>query len=56
MVSIPVLIAYVVVIAVYLTGCLIIHLREIHDQKQADRNSRSSRSVPKHGGPHASHP
>ena len=56
MVSIPVLIAYVAVITIYLTGCLIIHLRDIHDAKQEDRNSRSDRSMPKHGGPHASHP
>jgi hypothetical protein len=47
------LIAYLVVITIYLTGCLIIHLREIHDEKRSDQDSRSGRSAPRRGGSHA---
>jgi hypothetical protein len=53
MVSIPVLIIFLTVVAVYLTGCLIIHIRENHADKPSDRNDHSSRSTPRQGGPHA---
>jgi hypothetical protein len=43
MVSIPVLIIFLAVVAIYLTGCLIIHIREIHDDKRSGRNHRSRR-------------
>jgi len=56
MLSIPVLIAYLVVIAVYLTGCLIIHLRDVHDDKRRDQGSRTNRFITRHGGPHTTHP
>jgi hypothetical protein len=49
------LIAYLVVITIYLTGCLIIHLREIHDEKRSDQDSRSKLSAPRHGSSHAIH-
>lgn len=51
----PLLIGYLVVIAIYLTGCLIIHLREIHDEKRSDQDDSSKRSTPGHGGSHAVH-
>jgi hypothetical protein len=55
MLSIPVLIIYLVVIAVYLMGCLIIHIRDTHDGKRSDRNDRSNRSAPRPGGSHEIH-
>lgn len=55
MLSIPVLIAYAVVIAIYLTGCLIIHLHDVREEKRTHEDGRSGRSVPRHGGPHAIH-
>jgi len=55
MVSTPVLIIFLSVISVYLTGCLIIHIRDVHDDKRSDHDDRSNRSTPRHGGPHAIH-
>jgi hypothetical protein len=55
MVSIPVLIIFLTVIAVYLTGCLIIHVRDSRDDKPSDRNGQSDWSAPRHGGAHAIH-
>jgi hypothetical protein len=55
MLSTPVLIIYLVVIAVYLTGCLIIHIRDSHDDGRSDQNDRSDRSASRHGGSHAIH-
>ena len=55
MVSIPVLIIFLTVVAVYLTGCLIIHIRDSHDDKPSDRGGRSNRSTPRQGGAHAIH-
>jgi hypothetical protein len=55
MMSIPLLLGYLVVIAVYLTGCLIIHLRDSHDDKHRDKDSRAKRSTPRDGGAHAIH-
>jgi hypothetical protein len=55
MVSTPVLIIFLSVIAVYLTGCLIIHIRESHDDRRSDQKDRSNRSTPRRGGPHAIH-
>ncbi len=53
--SLPVLTVFLVVIVIYLAGCLRYHLRDIHenraDQKDADRKSAS-----RHGRPHAKHP
>jgi hypothetical protein len=55
MVSIPVLIIFLTVVAVYLTGCLIIHIREARDDKPSGQNDHSNRSTPRQGGPHAIH-
>jgi hypothetical protein len=52
MLSIPVLIAYLVVITIYLIGCEIIHLRDIHDDKRSDQDGGSQGSAPRHGGAH----
>ena len=52
MISIPVLIIFLVLIAVYLSGCLFYHIRDIHDERK-DQNGSSSRSMPRHGGSHA---
>lgn len=49
------LIAYLVVITIYLAGCLIIHLREIHDDKRSDQDGHSKLSAPRRGGSHAIH-
>ncbi len=54
MVSIPVLMIFLAVVAVYLSGCLIYHIRDIHD-KRKDQNDSSSQSMPRHGGSHAIH-
>ncbi len=51
MVSIPVLAIFLTVIAVYLTGCLIYHIRDIHDNRK-DQNGGSSGSTPRRGGAH----
>jgi hypothetical protein len=55
MVSIPVLIIFFTVIAIYLMGCLIIHIRDTHHDKPSDRKGQSSRSTPRQGGAHAIH-
>jgi hypothetical protein len=55
MVSTPALIIFLTVIAVYLTGCLIIHIRDSHDDKPSDKNDRSNQSTPRQGGSHAIH-
>jgi hypothetical protein len=53
--TVPLLIGYLIAIAVYLTGCLIIHLRETHDDKRGHEDGRSNRSAPRDGGAHAIH-
>ena len=54
MVSIPVLVIFLAVVAVYLSGCLVYHIRDIHD-KRNDQNDGSGQSVPRRGGSHAIH-
>jgi hypothetical protein len=49
------LIIYLVVIAVYLTGCLIIRLRDNRDNERNDNDGGSCRSAPRQGGTHAIH-
>jgi len=53
MLSVPLLIGYLVVITIYLTGCLIIHIRDNHDDKRREKDGRSGRSTPRDGGAHA---
>jgi hypothetical protein len=55
MVSIPVLVIFLAVVTVYLSGCLAYHIRDIHD-KRKDQNGSSSGSIPGRGGSHAIHP
>jgi hypothetical protein len=55
MVSTPALIIFLTVVAVYLTGCLIIHIRETHGDKLSEGNDHSNRTAPRQGGPHAIH-
>lgn len=52
MVSIPILMTFLALIAVYLSGCLVYHIRDIHDERQG-QNGSSSRCMPRHGGSHA---
>ncbi len=54
MVSIPVLIIFLTLVAVYLSGCFIYHIRDMHDERK-DQNDNSGRSVPRHGGSHPIH-
>ena len=51
MVSIPVLVIFLAVVAVYLSGCLVYHIRD----KRNDQNDSSGQSVPRRGGSHAIH-
>jgi len=55
MLSVPLLIGYLVVITVYLTGCLIIHIRDSRDDKRTGKDGRANRSTPRDGGAHAIH-
>jgi hypothetical protein len=55
MVSIPVLMIFLAVVTVYLSGCLVYHVRDIHDERK-DQNGSSRRSAPRHGGSHVAHP
>ncbi len=52
MISLPVLAIFLAMIAVYLSGCLVYHIRDIHDERKR-QNGSSSRSMPRHGGAHA---
>lgn len=45
MISIPALVFFLAVIAVYLSGCLVYHIRDIHDERK-DQNGSSRRSMP----------
>lgn len=49
MISIPVLVIFLTVIAVYLSGCLVYRIRDIRGERE-DQDGSSSRSVPRHGG------
>jgi len=55
MVSIPVLTTFLVVVVVYLAGCLAYHLRDIHEKREDQRNA-DRKSASRHGGPRAMHP
>jgi hypothetical protein len=55
MVSIPVLMIFLAVVTVYLSGCLVYHVRDIHDERK-DQNGSSRLSAPRHGGSHVTHP
>jgi hypothetical protein len=52
MVSIPVLTIFLTLIAVYLSGCFVYHIRDVHDERNK-QNGSSSRSAARHGGAHA---
>jgi hypothetical protein len=52
MVSMPVLIVYLVVITVYLCGCLAYHLRDAREERSAAKG-KSSRYAPRQGEAHA---
>jgi hypothetical protein len=54
MISLPVLVIFLALIGVYLSGCLVYHIRDIHDERK-DQTGSSSRSMPRHGGSHAIH-
>ncbi len=54
MVSLPVLVIFLTVVAVYLSGCLVYHIRDKRSEKE-NQNGSSSRSMPRHGGSHAIH-
>jgi len=54
MVSIPVLTIFLMVVAVYLAGCLIYHFRDIHE-KRADEKDTGRTSAPRRGGAHEIH-
>jgi hypothetical protein len=54
MISIPVLMVFLTVIAVYLSGCLVYHIRDIRDERKA-KNGSSGRSALRHGGSDAIH-
>jgi len=55
MVSIPVLTVFLVVITVYLAGCLVYHVRDVHENR-ADQKNANRKSAARHGRPHAKHP
>jgi hypothetical protein len=54
MVSIPVLVIFLAVVAIYLSGCLVYHIRDIHDDRK-DQDGSSGPSAPRQGGSHAIH-
>jgi len=55
MVSIPVLMFFLVVIAVYLAGCFAYHIRDAHDER-AEKKDHAPRSGSRRGGSHLIHP
>ncbi len=55
MVSTPVLVIFLTLITIYLSGCLFYHIRDIREERK-DHTGSSSRSTPRHGGAHAIRP
>ncbi len=54
MVSIPVLMIFLAVVTIYLSGCLVYHIRDNRDERK-DQDGSSARSMPGHGRSHAVH-